>query len=153
MQDVYAVASTIAAVATMSSMLAPRERLLKPGLALGVVIFGPLLLLGRDETNGPFLRFRWRHERAQRLDHFLELRARGGGETARGEVGPRQVFAAAKGELPILSFPGINYRHVQILKMPRVAGGKRGAPRQRNTRDLRVAHVHWSPGFLPLGGQ
>jgi hypothetical protein len=34
--------------------------------------------------------------------------------------------------------------------MPHVSDGKRGAPRERYACDLRVAHVNWTPSFLPL---
>jgi hypothetical protein len=37
--------------------------------------------------------------------------------------------------------------------MPDVSGGKRGAPHERNTRDLRVTQVHRPPVFLPRGRQ
>jgi hypothetical protein len=35
--------------------------------------------------------------------------------------------------------------------MPHVSGGKRGAPRKHDACDLRVAHVHRTPGFLLPG--
>jgi hypothetical protein len=53
--------------------------------------------------------------------------------------------------LPVLSYPRIDYGYLQIRKMPSVSGGKRGAPRERYACDLCVAHVNWTPGFLPLG--
>ena len=34
----------------------------------------------------------------------------------------------------------VGYRNLQIRKMPHVSGGKRDASRERDTRDLRVAH-------------
>jgi hypothetical protein len=33
------------------------------------------------------------------------------------------------------------------------SGSKRAVSRECDTRDLCVAHVHWTPGFLPFGRQ
>jgi len=55
--------------------------------------------------------------------------------------------------LRVPNHPGIDYRYLQIPKMPHVSGSERGMPRESDAGDLRIAHVHRMSGPLPLGSQ
>jgi len=55
--------------------------------------------------------------------------------------------------MSLCSRPRINYRNLEICKMPHVSGCKCGTPRQRDTRDLSVTHIDGSPAFLPCRRQ
>src|ERR1043165_174620 len=44
--------------------------------------------------------------------------------------------------------PRINYGNLEIHKMPYVSCRECGSPRQHDTSDLGISHIHGSPSFL-----
>jgi hypothetical protein len=49
------------------------------------------------------------------------------------------------------SLPGIDDWDLQVFEVPDISRRKRRAARRGNSCNLPVAHIHWSPGFLPSG--
>ncbi len=48
------------------------------------------------------------------------------------------------------TLPRIDYRYIEVAKVPDVSCRKRRVPRKRDPGDLGVAKVNGSPGFLAL---